>query len=126
MKLKSLFCIGMAAISMCSCNNGGDQKMTHIPNQLRAPMYPLVTIDPYTSAWSASDKLFDSPVKHWTGKNFPLLGVAKVDGVSYRFMGDVLGAEEEAEKLAAYAEETFEDIAEMNVPNKKIGLEGIQ
>lgn len=88
MKLKSLFCIGMAAISMCSCNNGGDQKMTHVPNQLRAPMYPLVTIDPYTSAWSASDKLFDSPVKHWTGKNFPLLGVAKVDGVSYRFMGD--------------------------------------
>ena len=88
MKLKSLFCIGMAAISMCSCNNGGGQKMTHIPNQLRAPMYPLVTIDPYTSAWSASDKLFDSPVKHWTGKNFPLLGVAKVDGVSYRFMGD--------------------------------------
>ena len=45
MKLKSLFCIGMAAISMCSCNNGGGQKMTHIPNQLRAPMYPLVTID---------------------------------------------------------------------------------
>ena len=85
MKLKSLFCIGMAAISMCSCNNGGGQKMTHIPNQLRAPMYPLVTIDPYTSAWSASDKLFDSPVKHWTGKNFPLLGVAKDDGVSYRF-----------------------------------------
>ena len=28
MKLKSLFCIGMAAISMCSCNNGGGQKMT--------------------------------------------------------------------------------------------------
>ena len=52
MKLKSLFCIGMAAISMCSCNNGGGQKMTRIPNQLRAPMYPLVTIDPYTSAWS--------------------------------------------------------------------------
>ena len=38
---------------------------------------------------------------------------------AYRFMGDVLGAEEEAEKLAAYAEETFEDIAEMNVPEEE-------
>ena len=38
---------------------------------------------------------------------------------SLSFMGDVLGAEEEAEKLAAYAEETFEDIAEMNVPEEE-------
>ena len=30
-----------------------------------------------------------------------------------------MGAEEEAEKLAAYAEETFEDIAEMNVPEEE-------
>lgn len=81
MKLKSLFCIGISVISMCGCSNGDGREMTHEPNRLRAPMYPLVTIDPYTSAWSASDNLFDSPVKHWTGKDFPLLGVAKVDGV---------------------------------------------
>lgn len=58
-----------------------------VRNDLRAPAYPLVTIDPYTSAWSMSDKLYDSPVRHWTGKDFPLVGVIKVDGVSYRFMG---------------------------------------
>ena len=34
-----------------------------------------------------SDNLYDSPVRHWTGKDFPLIGVVKVDGVSYRFMG---------------------------------------
>jgi hypothetical protein len=46
-----------------------------------------VTIDPYTSAWATTDNLYDSPVKHWTGKDFSLLGVAKVDGQTYRFMG---------------------------------------
>lgn len=58
-----------------------------IKSQLRAPAYPLVTIDPYTSAWSMTDKLYDGPVKHWTGKDFPLIGAVKVDGVAYRFMG---------------------------------------
>ena len=38
--------------------------------RLEAPAYPLVTIDPYASAWSMSDNLYDSPVRHWTGKDF--------------------------------------------------------
>ena len=54
---------------------------------LRAPAYPLVTIDPYTSAWSAADNLNDDVVRHWTGKPFPLLGAVKIDGKVYRFMG---------------------------------------
>ena len=58
-----------------------------IASTLRAPAYPLVTIDPYTSAWSMTDNLYDGPVKHWTGKDFPLIGVLKVDGIPYRFMG---------------------------------------
>lgn len=42
---------------------------------------------------------------------------------AYRFMGEVFGMEEEAEKLAAYAESTFNDIAKMNVPeDKKVRL----
>lgn len=48
---------------------------------------PLITIDPYTSGWSFGDNLYDGPVKHWTGKDFPMIGVAKVDGKLYRFMG---------------------------------------
>lgn len=60
---------------------------SYIPNELRAPAYPLVTIDPYTSAWSFTNDLYGGSVKHWTGKDFPFLGVAKVDGQFYRFMG---------------------------------------
>lgn len=53
----------------------------------RAPAYPLVTIDPYTSAWSFSDKLYDDAVRHWTGKPHGLIGAIRVDGTVYRFMG---------------------------------------
>ena len=38
---------------------------------------------------------------------------------AYRFMGELFGMEEQAEKLAAYAEKTFNDIANMNVPEEE-------
>ena len=59
----------------------------HVRNELRAPAYPLITIDPYTSAWSAADSLYDAPITHWTGAEHHLLGVVTVDGVPYRFLG---------------------------------------
>lgn len=37
----------------------------------------------------------------------------------YRFMGELFGVEEQAELLAAYAEETFQDIANLNVPEEE-------
>lgn len=38
---------------------------------------------------------------------------------AYRFLGDLFGVEDDAEKLAAYAEETFEDIENMDVPEEE-------
>lgn len=38
---------------------------------------------------------------------------------AYRFMGELFGMEEQAEKLASYAEETFDDIAKMEIPEGK-------
>jgi hypothetical protein len=54
---------------------------------LRAPAYPLVTIDPYTSAWSQTDHLYDDVVRHWTGKRHGLIGAIRVDGQVFRFLG---------------------------------------
>lgn len=36
---------------------------------------------------------------------------------SYRFLGDLFDVEEQAEKLASYAEKTFHDIADMKIPD---------
>ncbi|MBT1711494.1 DUF4965 domain-containing protein [Fulvivirgaceae bacterium PWU5] len=52
-----------------------------------APAYPLVTIDPYTSAWSMADNLYDDAVRHWTGEIHALTGAVRVDGTVYRFLG---------------------------------------
>lgn len=84
MKNPFLFLIPLAA---AACAGQGATTGEVVKSELRAPAYPLVTIDPYTSAWSMSDNLYDGSVKHWTGKDFPLIGALKVDGVVYRFMG---------------------------------------
>ena len=56
-------------------------------SHLRPSGYPLITVDPYMSGWSLTDRLYDSNVKHWTEKDRPLLGIVTVDGVDYQFMG---------------------------------------
>lgn len=38
---------------------------------------------------------------------------------AYRFMGNLFGMEEQAEELAAYAEKTFDDIANMDIPEEE-------
>src|SRR5690554_4083778 len=60
---------------------------TNLSTDLRAPSYPLVTVDPYFNAWSNTNNLYDDQVRHWTEKEFPLLGALRVDGEVYRFMG---------------------------------------
>lgn len=77
---KTLFVLFAAAILSSCCQKP-------LTSSLRAPSYPLVTIDPYTSAWSPSDELYGSVVEHWTGFPFPLTGVLTVDGQSFRFLG---------------------------------------
>ncbi len=55
--------------------------------RLRAPAYPLITVDPYFNVWSPADKLTDTQTVHWTDFENKILGTATIDGKDYRFMG---------------------------------------
>jgi hypothetical protein len=81
--MKPFFFLPLAVL-FAACQSGETE---HVASALRAPAYPLITIDPYTSGWSFADKLYDGSVKHWTGENFPFIGAITVDGQVYRFMG---------------------------------------
>ena len=63
-----------AASVLCSCETQMEQ---HVKSELRAPAYPLVSIDPYTSAWSFTDNLYDGSVKHWR-TDLPLYGNRRI------------------------------------------------
>lgn len=56
--------------------------------KMRMPAYPLITVDPYLSIWSFADCLNDKQTVQWTGNETCLLGIAKVGGTEYVFMGE--------------------------------------
>ena len=61
--------------------------------KIRAVSVPLITVDPYFSIWSPHDNLADGYTCHWTGRRNGMLGLVKVDGKVFRFLGSHIPAD---------------------------------
>lgn len=85
-KLNLILIFLLIIFSSFGCKKGIKDEY-HIKNEIRPPAYPLIMIDPSVNAWSMSDTLYNEDVKHWSGRNLPLIGALRVDGIVYRFMG---------------------------------------
>lgn len=70
-----------------ACNKKTDTPIPRIKNEIRAPAYPLLSIDPFTTVWSMGDTLYQDIVRHTTGRQYPLTGAIRVDGRTFYFMG---------------------------------------
>lgn len=60
---------------------------TEVLNMQRLAAFPLLTIDPYFSVWSASDDLANTDTVFWTGAKKRMLGYVVEGGKVFRFMG---------------------------------------
>lgn len=57
-------------------------------SNLRPPAVPLVVFSPFLSIWSMADKLTDDVTRHWTHHAHALTSMIRVDGQSFRLMGN--------------------------------------
>ena len=90
--------------------------------RLRAPSYPLITIDPYFSVWSPADQPTDTDTTHWTGKPITLSVVANVDGNDYRLIGKCDADTIPAANMIAVDCNAFSTIYTYSISGAKITL----
>jgi hypothetical protein len=65
-----------------------EQRTLLAATAFRPPSVPLITSDPYLSIWSESVNLTDTNTVSWTGQQQSLVSLIRIDGTSYRLMGD--------------------------------------
>ncbi len=89
MKIQKFILCAAAILATCTTQAQNSDFFTpYQQSDLRLPSYPLLMNDPYFSLWSPHDKLTDGTTRHWSDIEKPMTGILRVDGTSYRFMGN--------------------------------------
>jgi hypothetical protein len=82
--MKKRILAALSALIMTALTYGQTSPQSH----WRPPAVPLVACDPYFSIWSFDNNLTDGPTRHWTGHPQELTSLVRIDGKTYRIMGD--------------------------------------
>lgn len=86
-KMRKLMTAAILAVATAGFAQTSEIFQPYQSTDLRLPSVPLVVNDPYFSVWSPYDQLTDGTTRHWTDAEKPILGLLRVDGTTYRFMG---------------------------------------
>ncbi len=95
--MRKLFTLAAIALAFTVNAQQGDFFTPSRRTALRMPATPIAVSDPYFSIWSPSDKLYDASTMHWSSATKSIIGVLRVDGKNYRFLG------KQTDKLVPYA-----------------------
>jgi len=85
MNATAFLVLAMAAALGACCARAGE---ADAKPAFRPPAVPLVTYNPFLSIWCETDKLTDDVTRHWTRHPHSLISLIRIDGKTYRLMGN--------------------------------------